>query len=75
MFSNKAYDILKYIAFIFYPAVITLVGTIMTALGCKNTELVIIIMTAVETFLGTILGVSNANYKKDLKNKEKEMEE
>lgn len=65
--SNKTYDILKYIALVVYPAIITLTATIMTALGCKNTEIVIIIMNAIATFLGTILGISNANYKKENK--------
>ena len=62
--SNKVYDILKYIAFVFYPAVTALVGTILTALNYANTEVVLIIMSAVETFLGAILGYSNAQYKK-----------
>ena len=62
--SNKVYDILKYIALVFYPAVVVLVGTILTALGNENTEVILIIMTAIETFLGTILGISNVNYKK-----------
>ena len=62
--SNKVYDILKYIAFVFYPAVVVLVGTILTALNYANTEVVLIIMSAVETFLGAILGYSNAQYKK-----------
>ena len=62
--SNKVYDILKYIAFVFYPAVVVLVGTILTALNYSNTEVVLIIMSAVETFLGAILGYSNAQYNK-----------
>ena len=62
--SNKVYDILKYIALVFYPAVVVLVGTILTALGNENTEVILIIMTAIETFLGTILGISNVQYKK-----------
>lgn len=62
--SNKVYDVLKYIALVFYPAVVVLVGTILTALGNENTEVILIIMTAVETFLGTILGISNVQYKK-----------
>ena len=62
--SNKIYDILKYIALVFYPAVVVLVGTILTALGNENTEVILIIMTAIETFLGTILGISNVQYKK-----------
>lgn len=62
--SNKVYDILKYIAFVFYPAVVALTGTILTALNYANTEVVLIIMSAVETFLGAILGYSNIQYKK-----------
>lgn len=62
--SNKVYDVLKYIAFVFYPAVVVLVGTILTALNYANTEVVLIIMSAVETFLGAILGYSNIQYNK-----------
>lgn len=62
--SNKVYDVLKYIALIFYPAVVVFVGTVLTALNVENTEVILIIMTAFETFLGTILGVSNAKYNK-----------
>lgn len=62
--SNKVYDVLKYIAFVFYPAVVALVGTILTAIEYPNTEVVLIIMAGVETFLGAILGYSNVQYKK-----------
>lgn len=62
--NNKIYDILKYVAFVFYPAVVVLVGSILTALNYSNTEVVLIIMSAVETFLGTILGYSNIKYNK-----------
>lgn len=62
--SNKVYDVLKYIAFVFYPAVVALVGTILTALNYANTEVVLIIMAGVETFLGAILGYSNVQYNK-----------
>ena len=71
MFSNKTYDILKYIAFVFYVA---LVGSILEALNVPNTETILIIMASFETFFGAILTKSNINYKKELKNKEKEME-
>ena len=62
--SNKIYDILKYVAFVFYPAVVALVGSILTALNYSNTEVVLIIMSAVETFFGAILGASNMKYNK-----------
>lgn len=62
--SNKVYDVLKYFALVFYPATITLVGTILTTLDVPSTEIVLIIMNAVAVFLGSVLGISNAKYKK-----------
>lgn len=64
MFSNKTYDILKWIAMILLPAAITLFGTIGSVLGWGFTDKVITIAVAVDTFLGTILGISSSAYKK-----------
>lgn len=64
MFSNKTYDILKWIAMILLPAAITLFGTIGSVLGWDFTDKVVTIAVAVDTFLGTILGISSSNYKK-----------
>lgn len=66
--SNKVYDVLKWIAIVFLPALITFVGVILTSLNVSNSEIILTIMTGFATFLGTILGVSNINYK----NKESE---
>lgn len=65
--KNKTYDILKWIAIVFLPALITFLGVILTSFNVKNTEIILTIMTAFETFLGTILGISNINYKKEVK--------
>lgn len=62
--SNKVYDILKYIALVFYPALVVFIGTVLTALDVSNTEVILIIMSAFETFLGTVLGISNVKYNK-----------
>ena len=62
--SNKVYDTLKWIAQIFIPAALTLFGTIGATLGWSFTEVVITIGVAVDTFLGTILGISSSAYKK-----------
>lgn len=59
--SNNAYDILKFIATVGLPAFITLVGTIGTQLGYDMTT-VIVILTALDTFLGTLLGLSGVTY-------------
>lgn len=66
--SNKIYDILKWIAIVFLPALTTFVGVVLTSLNVGNSEIVLTIMTGFATFLGTILGVSNIKYK----NKESE---
>lgn len=62
--SNKVYDILKWIAIVFLPALTTFVGVILTSLDIANSEIILTIMTAAGTFLGTILGISNLNYKR-----------
>ena len=63
--SDKTYDVLKWIAIIFLPALTTLVGGIGGKLGCEHIDLVVYCMAAVDTFLGTILGISTINYNKE----------
>lgn len=63
--SNKVYDILKWVAIVFLPALTTFVGVILNSLNVSNSEIVLTIMTGLATFLGAILGVSNYNYKKE----------
>jgi hypothetical protein len=75
IFSNKVYDILKWIAQILLPALITLFGTIATALGFEHTDVVITIAVAVDTFLGTLLGISSNAYNARKTNKEVEANE
>lgn len=60
---SKAYDILKWVVLVFLPALTTLVGVVGQVLNLANMEIVLTIMVAVTTFLGTLLGVSNAQYK------------
>lgn len=62
--SNKMYDILKWIAIVFLPALTTFFGVILTSLNVANSEIILTIMTALSTFLGAVLGISNYNYKK-----------
>lgn len=60
--SNKAYDILKWIAQYFLPAVGTLYFAIAGIWGLPYAEQVVGTITAIDTFLGVILGVSAAKY-------------
>lgn len=60
--SNKIYDILKYIALIVLPAVATLYLTIATIWGLPYGEAVAATITAIDTFLGALLGISSKRY-------------
>lgn len=60
--SNKVYDILKYVALIFLPALTTFVGVVLTTLNVGCTDIVLTIMTAFDVFLGASLGISSINY-------------
>ena len=60
--SNKTYDKLKYIIQIILPALATFVGVIGLAVNWAPTELVVVILTATTTMLGTTLRISSHNY-------------
>lgn len=62
--SNKVYDVLKWVALVFLPALTTLVGVILNTFNIECTDIVLTIMTALTTFMGAVLGISNINYKK-----------
>ena len=62
--SNKVYDVLKWITLVFLPALTTLTGVIPNTFNVSCTDIVLTIMTAVTTFMGAVLGISNINYKK-----------
>lgn len=62
--SNKAYDVLKWFTMIFLPAAITLFGVVGKTLNLSCTDTILTIAVAVDTFLGSILGISNSAYKK-----------
>ena len=61
--SNKVYDVLKWITLVFLPALTTLTGVILNGFNVSCTDIVLTIMTAVTTFMGAVLGISNINYK------------
>lgn len=63
--SNEAYDILKWIAQYLLPAAGTLYFALSTIWGLPYGEQVVGTITAVDTFLGVILGISTAQYNKN----------
>lgn len=62
--SNKVYDVLKWIAMYLLPAVGTMYFALSGIWGFPYGEQVVGTITAVDTFLGVILGISTATYNK-----------
>ena len=63
-FNNKTYDILKWIAMIFLPAIGTLYFTLADIWNLPYGEQIVGTITAIDAFLGVILGISTARYNK-----------
>lgn len=62
--SNKVYDILKFVAQIILPALATLYFALAGIWNWPYAEQVVGTLTALDTFLGVILGISTSNYQK-----------
>lgn len=62
--SNKVYDVLKWIAQVVLPAIATLYFALAGIWGWPYGEEVVGTLTAVDTCLGVLLGISSAQYNK-----------
>lgn len=62
--SDKTYDILKWIALLLLPAAGTLYFALAGIWGLPYGEQIVGTITAIDTFLGAILGLSANKYKK-----------
>ena len=62
--SNKVYDVLKFIAQIILPAIGTLYFALARIWGFPYAEEIVGTITAVDAFLGALLGISTAQYNK-----------
>lgn len=65
MFSNKAYDILKWVCIIVLPAIATLYMGLAKIWDLPYATEVPQTITVVDAFLGALLGVSTIQYNKD----------
>lgn len=61
---NETYDVLKFIAQIVLPAVGTLYFALAKIWGLPYGTEIVGTVTAVDTFLGALLGISTSNYNK-----------
>lgn len=64
-FSNKTYDVLKFIAGIVLPAVATLYAALAGIWGLPYADQIPGTIMAIDTFLGVILGISTNKYWKE----------
>ena len=64
--NDKTYDALKWIAMIVLLAVAILYFTLESIWGLQYGEQIVGTITAVDTFLGALLGISNVKYKKNM---------
>ncbi|MBO5179262.1 MAG: phage holin [Clostridia bacterium] len=62
--SNKLYDVLKWVAQILLPAIGTLYFALAGIWDLPYAEGIVGTITAIDTFLGCLLGISTANYNK-----------
>lgn len=66
--NDKVYDVLKFIAQIVLPAIGTLWFTLAEIWAFPLAHEVLGTITAVDLFLGTLLGISSAQYYKEQEN-------
>lgn len=62
--SNKTYDILKWIAMYLLPAAGTLYFALAGIWNLPYGEQIVGTITAIDTFLGVLLGISTSQYNK-----------
>ena len=65
--NDKVYDVLKYIAQIVLPALATLYFALSKIWGLPYGVEIVGTISAVDVFLGTLLGISSASYNKKVK--------
>lgn len=64
--SDRTYQVLKWIALILLPSLGTLYFAIANIWGLPYAEEIVGTITAIDAFLGALLGVSTSSYKKGL---------
>lgn len=68
--SNKTYDVLKWIAQILLPAIGALYFALSKIWGFPSAAEVVGTISAIDVFLGAVLGISTSTYNKELEKKQ-----
>lgn len=69
LLTNKLYDVLKYLCLIGLPALATLVAALGAIWGIPNCDKIVLTINAVALFIGALIGVSSAQYRKTNENR------
>lgn len=64
---DKIYDVLKWVALVFLPACAVLYGALAKVWGWPYPSEIVYTITAVDTFLGGLLGISTITYNQEAK--------
>lgn len=64
--SNRMYDVLKWVAILFLPALAILIRTVFAIWNIPYGDQISATIIALQVFLGAILGVSTLNYNKEV---------
>ena len=64
--DDKVYDVLKWIAQILLPAVATLYFALAQIWGLPYAEQIVGTITAIDAFMGVLLGISTYHYNKGI---------
>lgn len=62
--DNKTYNILKWVAILFLPALATFVGVVFRVWEIPYVDQIVTTINALATFLGAIIGLSTLSYNK-----------
>lgn len=68
MFSDRTYNVLKWVAQIVLPALGAMYFGLSQIWGLPYGEEIVGTITVIDTFLGALLGISTAQYKKEQNN-------
>ena len=60
---DKLYDILKWVLITFVPALLVLIETLGVIYN-YDTQVIVLTISAIATFIGALIGISNTNYNK-----------
>ena len=63
--NDKAYEILKWLCLICIPAVAVFISQVGDAIGIQNVDTVVLVLNAVGTLIGALIGVSTYQYRQE----------